>query len=130
MTTVLSNLQEANKQAMQMLQDWFVKRCTEEITSAKWEWKVPPKIRDIVASGRLRDSLVVTQTVNGGFTATWTVPYATNVHEGGVDPESGIEYLGRPWTKEPLRELPLVYAQFLKAALTEQMLKSSNTATP
>lgn len=89
----------------QDLAAWLETRFREEITASKWPYPTPPQVRDIVASGRLRDSQKVTVTPEGDITAEWTAPYAAEVHEGGVA-ITGERFPGRPWTRDPMRELP------------------------
>ena len=94
--------------------EWFVRRCTEEIEADKWPYLTQPKMRDIVASGRLRDSVRIIPLPSGAFDVVWEVDYATEVHEGVTTPE-GVAVLPRPWTREPLKELPAMFAQLLAA---------------
>lgn len=107
---------DANARAMNQLQEWFVERCREEFNQDDWPYLTEPKVRDIVNTGRLRDSLVLTRTSDGGFEATWTEDYAFDVHEGGTTLD-GKKFLGRPWTRDVLAELPAKYAEFLDLAL-------------
>lgn len=107
---------DAHARAMNELQEWFVQRCYEEFNQDDWEYLTEPKIRDIVNTGKLRDSLVLTPTADGGFEATWTADYAFDVHEGGTTLD-GEKFLGRPWTRDIIAELPAQYAEFLDLAL-------------
>ena len=91
---------------------WLDTRFREEITSAKWAFPTPPQVRDIVESGRLRDSQKHTVSPEGVITFEWTAPYATEVHEGGVGLNGG-RFPGRPWTRDPLAELPTKVAQLM-----------------
>lgn len=102
----------AQAQTLKDLSAWFNQRCREEIESEKWAYPTQPKIRDIVATGRLRDSARIVPLPGGGFTVVWEADYSTEVHEGGTTPE-GERFPGRPWTQEPLKELPAKYAQLL-----------------
>jgi hypothetical protein len=114
-----ASMQKAHKRAMEMLADWFNNRCKEEIKSDKWKWPTDPKVRDIVNSGRLVNSQTLRRLPDGSFEVDWPVPYAQEVITGGVSPESG-RFPARDFTAEPLRELPSMYAHFLKIALREQ----------
>jgi hypothetical protein len=107
---------DAQARAMDRLQDWFVQRSIQEFNQSDWAYLTEPKLRDIVSSGRLRDSLVIRRTPDGGFEATWEEDYATDVHDGGTLLD-GTKFLGRPWTRDILAELPAKYAQFLDEAL-------------
>lgn len=107
---------DAHARAMNELQEWFVQRCTEEFNQDDWEYLTEPTIRDIVATGKLRDSLVIVQLPEGGFDAIWTADYAFDVHEGGTTLD-GEKFLGRPWTRDVIAELPAKYTEFLDLAL-------------
>ena len=85
----------------------------------KWDYPTPPKVRDIVDTGRLRASQTRTVNPDGSVTFTWPVEYATQVHEGGVSPE-GLRFPGRPWTRDPLAEAPAKFGQFLRNQLESQ----------
>ncbi len=102
----------AQQQTIKDLADWFNQRCREEIESPEWAYPTEPKIRDIVNSGRLRDSARLRLLASGGFEITWEADYATEVHEGGTSPE-GARFPGRPWTRDPIKELPAMYAKLL-----------------
>lgn len=120
------DIDAAVEAALLELERWFLVETRREIETSKWPFATPPRVRDIVDTGRLRDSVVVTRTVTGGFSVTWNVDYATSVHEGGVDPETGARYEGRPWTRDVIARIPSVFTQFLKTALTEQAVQLSN----
>jgi len=107
---------KAYQKTLKDLAEWFVQRCTEEIEAEKWPYLTQPKLRDIVASGRLRDSVRIVPKPGGGFEAVWEADYATEVHEGVTTPE-GVAVLGRPWTEQPLKELPAQFAKRFKANL-------------
>jgi hypothetical protein len=109
----------AHTQAMRELTTWLDTRFTEELTRPKWDYPTPPQVRDIVDSGRLRDSQNHTTGSDGSVTFTWPVPYAPQVHEGGVS-TTGMRFPGRPWTKAPLEEAPAKFDQLLRSALEKQ----------
>lgn len=111
-----ANFDSAHSSAMKMLADWFNIRCKEEIKSDKWKWPVNPKVRDIVNTGRLVNTQTLKRIPDGAFEITWPVPYVSEVINGGVSPEYG-RFPGRDFTAEPMRELPAMYAHFLKIAL-------------
>jgi len=118
--TISSRFEAAQQQTMTELAVWFNQRCREEMESEEWKYLTPPKVRDIVATGRLRDSAVITMLPGGSFEITWAVDYATEVHEGGYTPE-GQRFLGRPWTRDPLNELPAMYAELLAKNLNAKL---------
>jgi hypothetical protein len=110
---------EGEKAALQDLADWIGPRFVEEIEAVKWDFDTPPEVRDIVDTGKLRDSMEITVTENG-LTAEWDVPYATQVHEGGVSTRTRKPFRGRPWTEAPLEEAPAKMNEFLDKRLKLQ----------
>lgn len=111
-----SQLRAATAQATQQLARWLDARFTSEISETKWEYPTPPKVRDIVDTGRLRASQTRTVNPDGSVTFIWPVEYAAQVHEGGVA-LTGLRFPGRPWTKAPLEEAPAQFDRFLRNAL-------------
>ena len=114
-----AELKAATTQAMQQLSTWLDGRFTEEITSTKWPYPTPPKVRDIVDTGRLRASQTRSVNADGSVTFTWPVDYAQQVHEGGVA-ITGMRFPGRPWTKVPLEEASDKFGKYLRSALEAQ----------
>lgn len=114
--TLDQHLAQAKREAMAELQPWLEQRFTEELTTAKWDYPTPPQLRDVVASGRLLRSQRVRIDGNGQITAEWPVPYAAQVHEGGVTP-SGMRFPGRPWTLAPMDEAPAKFTELLRSKL-------------
>ena len=112
-------LQEAVNTATKQLGEWLDARFTQEISSVKWDYPTPPKVRDIVDTGRLRASQTRTVNADGSVTFTWPVEYATQVHEGGVG-LNGERFPGRPWTRDPLAEAPAKFGQLLRNQLESQ----------
>lgn len=112
-------LQEAVNTATKQLGEWLDARFTQEISSVKWDYPTPPKVRDIVDTGRLRASQTRTVNADGSVTFTWPVEYATQVHEGGVS-LNGERFPGRPWTRDPLAEAPAKFGQLLRNQLDAQ----------
>ncbi|MGA0848121.1 MAG: hypothetical protein ACO3PY_05905 [Pontimonas sp.] len=112
-------LEAAVAQATRQLGTWLDNRFTEEISAVKWEYPTPPKVRDIVDTGRLRASQTRVVNADGSITFTWPVEYAGQVHEGGVA-TTGLRFPGRPWTKAPLEEAPAKFGQLLRSALEAQ----------
>jgi hypothetical protein len=110
--SISQNFNKAHQQALKDLAVWFNQRCREEMNSPEWAYPTNPKIRDIVDTGRLRDSAVIRMLPSGGFEVTWEEDYSTEVHEGGTSPE-GVRFFGRPWTRDPIKELPAMYAKLL-----------------
>jgi len=98
---------------------WLDTRFTAEISAVKWKYPTPPKVRDIVDTGRLRASQTRSVDADGSVTFTWPAEYAAQVHEGGVDTRRR-RFPGRPWTKAPLEEAPAKFGEFLQAAIEEQ----------
>ncbi|MGA0848073.1 MAG: hypothetical protein ACO3PY_05660 [Pontimonas sp.] len=112
-------LEAATAQAVRQLGTWLDARFTEEISAVKWDYPTPPKVRDIVDTGRLRASQTRVVNADGSITFTWPVEYAGQVHEGGVS-TTGLRFPGRPWTKAPLEEAPAKFGQLLRSALEAQ----------
>jgi hypothetical protein len=80
---------------------------TQEIVDEKWNW-TDGKLRDIVDTGDLRDSLVyVEQETNFTISLTYPLEYSLIVHEGGFF-RSGAVYPARPWIKSALQQLDVV----------------------
>lgn len=119
-----SALDLAVKQAMESTAERLDTRFREEIESEEWKYPTEPKVRDIVDTGRLRDSQTVEVTPDGVIEARWTAPYAPQVHEGGVTTE-GQRFPGRPWTRDPIAELPQIFAEELSTALNSGQSTSS-----
>lgn len=111
-------LQEAVKAAMKKTGARLSTRFSEEFDSEEWKYPTPPRVRDIVDTGRLRDSQQLRTTPEGKLEFTWTAPYAAQVHEGGVTTD-GTRFPGRPWTRDPIAELPTIFGEELKAALRQ-----------
>ena len=66
--------------------------------SPVWQWTTDT--RDIIDTGRLRDSLQIK--MNGfGLLVSYNTPYAAIVHYGGVKRNGGI-YPARPWAESVL----------------------------
>lgn len=112
------DLKFAVENARRELIDYLDTRFTEEISAVKWPWPVPPSVRDVVDTGRLRASVVRSNTGQGA-TFTWPVEYAAQVHDGGVAIDGNQRFPGRPWTKEPLEEVPAQFETLMQAALDE-----------
>lgn len=110
--SISAELDRAQRKTLKDLADWFNQRCKEEMNSPEWKYPTNPKIRDIVDTGRLRDSANLRMLPSGGFEITWEADYSTEVHEGGTSPE-GVRFPGRPWTRDPIKELPAMYAKLL-----------------
>lgn len=119
--SISEDFDKAHTKTLKDLAVWFNQRCREEMESPKWTYPTNPKIRDIIDKGNLRDSANVHMLPGGGFEITWEEDYSTEVHEGGTSPE-GVRFPGRPWTRDPIKELPAMYAKLLKANL--QKVKS------
>lgn len=114
-----SQVQGAVDKAVNQLSTWLDTRFTQEISAVKWDYPTPPKVRDIVDTGRLRASQTRVVNPDGSVTFTWPVEYAQQVHEGGVSTQ-GLRFPGRPWTKAPLEEAPALFGRLLRSALEEQ----------
>ncbi len=107
---------KAKREAVTELSTWLSTRFREEISADKWEFPTPPTVRDVVDTGRLRDSQTSTVSPEGEIRFAWTAPYAPQVHEGGVGLD-GQRFPGRPWTRAPLAEMPLKFAEILARRL-------------
>lgn len=114
-----SALEDATATALRQLGTWLDARFTQEISAVKWPYPTPPKVRDIVDTGRLRASQTRVVNADGSVTFSWPVEYANQVHEGGVSTE-GLRFPGRPWTKAPLEEAPNKFGELLRTALEAQ----------
>ena len=119
--SISQDFDKAQRKTLNDLAVWFNQRCREEIDSPEWAYPTNPKIRDIVDTGRLRDSANLRMLPSGGFEITWEADHSTEVHEGGTSPE-GVRFPGRPWTRDPIKELPAMYAKLLGENL--QRMKS------
>jgi len=113
-----NKLDTAAKKAVSQLNNWLDARFTEEISAVKWDYPTPPKVRDIVDTGRLRASQTRVQQADNTIEFSWPVEYAQQVHEGGVG-FNGQRFPGRPWTKFPLEEAPQQFTEFLRSAIKE-----------
>lgn len=113
-------LDSAVKQAMKGTAERLDRRFREEIESEEWKFPTPPKVRDIVDTGRLRDSQVSEVTPDGVYEVRWTAPYAPQVHEGGVT-TGGKRFPGRPWTRDPIAELPQIFSEELGQSLNQEL---------
>lgn len=114
---ISQDIEAATQTAVRQLGQWLDTRFTEEISAVKWSYPTPPKVRDIVDTGRLRASQTRVLNADGSVTFTWPVEYATQVHEGGVSTQTRQPFPGRPWTKAPLAQAPAKFGEFLRAAL-------------
>lgn len=112
-------LETATASAMRQLSTWLDARFTQEISAVKWPYPTPPKVRDVVDTGRLRASQTRVVNADGSITFSWPTEYANQVHEGGVSTE-GLRFPGRPWTKAPLAEAPAKFGELLRTALEAQ----------
>lgn len=112
-------LEAAVTEATRQLSLWLDDAFSAEISAVKWQYPTPPKVRDIVDTGRLRASQTRTVNSDGSVTFTWPTEYASQVHEGGVDTR-GMRFPGRPWTRAPLELAPAKFGEFLRAAMEGQ----------
>jgi hypothetical protein len=110
-------LRAAIKVAMEATAKRLDTRFREEFDSVEWKYPTKPTVRDIVDTGRLRDSQRLSLSPEGAATFTWSTPYATQVHEGGVTTQ-GTRFPGRPWTRDPIAELPTIFGEELGNALS------------
>lgn len=110
------SLRRATAEAMRQTALQLDARFTEEISAVKWTFPTPPRVRDIVDTGRLRASQTRTTAIDGTTEWRWPVEYAAEVHEGGTT-HQGLRFPGRPWTKAPLAELPQRFAANLNRIL-------------
>lgn len=114
---VMAAVQAATQRAGAILGQQF----TAEISAVKWPYPTPPQVRDVVDTGRLRASQTATPTPDG-VEFTWPTEYAMQVHEGGVGLD-GRPFPGRPWTQEPLKQLPEQFGKLM----AEELRKRSTT---
>jgi hypothetical protein len=108
---ILAAVQEAFTEANRALEPLF----DLEFTRAKWSWPTPPLMRDIVDTGRLRQSYVPTPG-RGEYLHSWNADYALGVHEG-ARLANGRTIPARRWTEEPLKELPAAFRRFARSRL-------------
>ena len=121
---------EAMKRAFIELQPELVKRFTGEVVAEKWTWPRPPSPRDIVDTGRLRDSLnnpsqtgprtPPVEEIGGRLVAMhiWHVPYAVFVHEG-YTLRNGFVGPARPWTETAIKSFDP--RAFMREVVHEQL---------
>lgn len=97
------DLSKAAKQANQVIANSLGEALDAAMLSSEWAFD-----RDIIDTGRLRDSLRIT-TTPGGIAIDYNVPYAALVHYGGYITPYGNKKLekvyipGRPWVESVLR---------------------------
>ena len=115
-------LKTAMKTALKATSERLSQRFREEIESPEWKYPTPPRVRDIVDTGNLRDSQVTTVKSDGSFEVQWTAPYAAQVHEGGVTTQ-GQRFPGRPWTRDPIAELPEIFREEMDQAIKQRGLR-------
>lgn len=87
-----------------------------QLTDPKWAWPTQPSPRDIVDTGRLRDSYQ--GTADGlEYEHAYPVRYALAVHNGAVM-RNGSQP-ARPWVKQAVKEFDFAesYAQLAQARL-------------
>lgn len=112
-------LKVAKAKAMRQLAVRLETSFTDEISAVKWGWPNPPTTRDIVDENRLRTSITRDINPDDSVTFTWTMEYASYVHEG-YTATNGVRYPARPWTQEPLKEAPELFRTYLDAALRQR----------
>lgn len=115
-TIVTEAVEAAMKETCRKLDTRF----REEIESTEWSYPTEPRVRDIVSTGRLRDSQTMTVAADGSVTFSWPVPYAAQVHEGGVTTD-GERFPGRPWTRDPLNEFERNFTDALDRELDQRL---------
>lgn len=97
------DLNRAVKQANQMIANKLGEALDEAMMSTAWG-----SGKDIIDTGKLKDSLVIT-TTSGGISLNYGAPYAALVHYGGYITPYGNQKLekiyipGRPWVDAVLR---------------------------
>jgi len=97
------DLNKAVKQANQIIANRLGNALDEAMMSSAWA-----SGKDIVDTGKLKNSLVIT-TTSGGISLNYGEPYAALVHYGGYITPYGNEKLekvyiaGRPWVDSVLR---------------------------
>ena len=112
------DIERAIPAAMKNLAIYLDSRFTEEISAVKWEYPTPPKVRDIVDTGRLRSSQTrYEDPKTGDISFNWPVEYAQQVHDGGVSTQTRQPFPGRPWTKLPMAEAPEKLGEYLSVEL-------------
>jgi hypothetical protein len=85
------------------------------ITDPIWDWPRGESPRDIVDTGRLRNSQIMVRLGNRRAMYTWRVPYASIVRNGAVL-RNGTVIPARKWDELAINraELPEVFAQSFK----------------
>ncbi|MCC5640636.1 hypothetical protein LC593_33355 [Nostoc sp. CHAB 5844] len=85
--------------------------CQDAIASDIWEWPrqtvrqnsdIVSSPRDIVDTGELYDSLVISRTANSAQ-LTWDADHAAIVHDGATT-TNGTDLPARPWTKQGIED--------------------------
>lgn len=91
-------VEEAFRETNQIMGLEFTKAITDNI----WNW-LDGANRDIVDTGRLRDSYDMTLVDPDTYEHTWAVDYAVAAHEG-ARLRNGANIPARPWTTYALRQ--------------------------
>lgn len=111
----LNKLNSAINKAFDIVVEAQGEAFQEAIASDRWEWPretlrqnkdLVGSPRDIVDTGELYDSLVISRTSNAAD-YTWEADYAAIVHDGATT-KNGTELPARPWTKIGLEECDAV----------------------
>lgn len=103
------------------------RRFTAAISAKDWKWPNAPSPRDIVDTGALRASQNYTRQTDGVYRFTWSVPYATSVHEGGTFFD-GTEMPARPWTRRALKGMR--EDKVIEKIMKLELKKSSTSLNP
>lgn len=97
------DLNKAVKQANQIISNRLGEALDAAMMSSAWA-----SGKDIIDTGQLKDSLVIT-TTSGGIGVSYSAPYAALVHYGGYITPYGNQKLekvyiaGRPWVDSVMR---------------------------
>lgn len=97
------DLNRAVKQANQIISDRLTEALDAAMMSSAWA-----SGKDIIDTGQLKDSLVIT-TTSGGISVKYGAPYAALVHYGGYITPYGNQKLekvyiaGRPWVDSVMK---------------------------
>lgn len=124
----LTELKKIINKAFRQTVDEFVVELRRQLETVKWEWdgtitvrrsgQVVVSPRDIVDTGKLRDSLMVIENNPKFYDLIYDTIYAELVHEGYTT-SSGKQKPARPWVETAVREsdLKAVFIQKLQALL-------------
>lgn len=106
-----NKINNAINKAFDVAVDALTDSCQNAIADDIWEWPretlrqnndLVGSPRDLVDTGKLYDSLVISRTANAAE-LTWEADYALIVHDGATT-KNGTDLPARPWTEVGIKE--------------------------